>query len=180
MMYPRTRVSAPAILCALLSIAYLMSPMVIGAQASAGGVRSPIGASAPNQPMQGGETFPYVPASQTLVNATQTGGDCGSTWNNSLSSDDIRCSYQEVDRSPTDQLGVVILPDGTDVNGWSVGNPCSTDATPWDDLDDGADVNDGDATCRQGSTNGNRVGVTLANPAWTDPTDGDDFTGRAP
>ena len=37
-----------------------------------------------------------VPSSQTLVNATQTGGDCGTLWTALQSSDDIRCSYREV------------------------------------------------------------------------------------
>ncbi len=117
----------------------------------------------------------YLPSSQTLVNGTQTGGNCGSTWTNLELSDDIRCSYREVDRSAPDQIGVVILPDGTDVNGWAVSG-CSQDGTPHDELDDPADWNDGDTTCRQGNTNGNRVGVTLVNPTWTDASDVDDFT----
>jgi len=117
----------------------------------------------------------YLPSSQTLTNATQTGVNCGSTWTNLGSPDDVRWSYREVDRSPADQIGVVILPDGTDVSGWSASG-CSTDASPWDELDDGADTHDSDATCRQGTKKGSRVGVTLANPRWNDAADVDDFT----
>ncbi len=116
----------------------------------------------------------YVPVSQTLLNGTQTGGDCGTTWTALNNSDDVRCSYQEANKAPANQLGVVLLPDGTDVNGWAA-TGCSMDATPWDELDDGPDTDDGDASCRQGSTNGNRVGVTLQNPTWTDRADVDDF-----
>ena len=116
----------------------------------------------------------YLPSSQTLVNGTQVGGDCGSAWTFLNSSDDLRCSYTEADKSPLDQ-SVVLLPDGTDTNGWAASG-CSTDSSPWDELDDGPDTNDGDTTCRQGSTNGNRVGVTLQNPSWTDAADIDDFT----
>ena len=123
-------------------------------------------------PASGGS---YLPASQTLVNGTLVGGDCGSAWTFLNASDDLRCSYQEADRSPADQVGVVLLPNGDDVVSWSVSG-CQTDATAHDDLDDPENPNDGDATCRQGSTNGNRVGVALQNPTWTDPTDIDDFT----
>src|SRR3989304_718378 len=49
------------------------------------------------------------------------------------------------------------------------------DATPWNELDDGADTNDGDTTCRQGSTNGNRGGVTLQKPSLTDAAAHADF-----
>ena len=157
--------------------------------AGGGSPPSPPGAGGPGPgplggggggPEGGGGSSSYLPTSQTLVNATQTGGDCGSGWTYLNLSDDLRCSYQEVDRSPADQLGVVILPDGSDVNGWASGSgtPCSTDGSPHDELDDGPDTNDGDATCRQGSVNGNRVGTTLANPSWTDAADVDDFTVR--
>jgi hypothetical protein len=90
-------------------------------------------------------------------------------------SDDSKCAYQEADTSPPDQLGLFLGPDGTDISGWAV-SPCATDPYPHDELDDGADTHDYDATCRQGSTNGNRVGVTFQNPALTDPADVDDFT----
>ena len=118
----------------------------------------------------------YLPTTQTLVNASQVGGNCGTgSWSDVQYSDDIRCYYSEVDVSPADQLGTIILPDGTDVIGWAASG-CSTDTTPWNELDDGPDTHDGDTTCRQGNTNGNRVGVTLANPSWTDAADVDDFT----
>jgi RHS repeat-associated protein len=125
---------------------------------------------------QGPSSHYYVPSSQTLENGTQTGGDCGSTWSALNESDDSRCSYMEANKDPANQTGVVIIPDATDVNGWSAGKTCSADATPWDELDDGADTNDGDTTCRDGNTNGNRVGVTLSNPSWTKVADIDDFT----
>ncbi len=176
---PLSRLLVTVALCALLSIGYLSSPMLVDVWALTGEDGAPDGAP-PFSGMSGeNESWPYVPSSQTLVNGTETGGDCGSNWTAVRFSDDIRCNYQEVNKAPANQTGIVLLPDGTDVNGWSVtgkNNPCSGDATPWDELDDGADTHDGDATCREGSTNGNRVGVTLTNPSLIDPSDVDDFT----
>src|SRR6266568_2249737 len=134
----------------------------------------------PVSPPLGPSSNPYLPSSQTLVNGTQTQGNCGTTWTDVQTSDSLYCKYQEVNKAPANQSGVGILPDGTDANGWSVvANPtpkCSGDSDPWNELNDGIDTNNGDTSCREGNTNGNRVGVTMQNPTFTDPSDVDDFT----
>ncbi len=142
----------------------------------------PSGPETPSRVVNGpsGPSDSFPPSSQTVVNGTQAGGDCGSTWSDLNISDDSRCSYQEANKAPANQTGIALTPDGTDVNGWSVSSKpdpkCSTDAEPWNELDDGGDTDDGDATCRQGDTNGNRVGTTLTDPSLTDAPDVDDFT----
>src|SRR5881628_2984524 len=45
-------------------------------------------------------TGSYVPSSQTVVNGTQTQGDCGSLWTDVQSSDNLYCKYREVNTAP--------------------------------------------------------------------------------
>ncbi len=162
-----------AILCAIFMTALvLQTGAPVAADEALAGEDVPSRELAPD-----GAGDPHLPSSQVLVNATQVGGDCGSGWTDLNASDDRRCSFREVNRAPANETAI-LLPDGTDVSGWSSGGkrgPCSRDTTPYDELDDGANTDDGDATCREGSRNGNRVGVTLQDPVWTDPLDVDDF-----
>src|SRR5438128_1404205 len=93
----------------------------------------------------------FLPSFQRQKNATQSAGNCGSVWTDVCTADSLGCSYLEVDRSTPDQLGIVLLPEATVENGWTdaywPGYPnCTTDSSPHNELDDGLNINDGDAT----------------------------------
>ncbi len=91
---PHSRLLVTVVLCAVLSIGYLSSPLLVSVRALPDEGGDP--ESAPSFSGMSGEndSWPYVPSSQTLVNGTQTGGDCGSNWTAVRFSDDIRCNYQ--------------------------------------------------------------------------------------
>lgn len=96
----------------------------------------------------GPQTNPYLPSSQTLTNATQTGGNCGTTWTNLQSSDDVRCSYREVNTAPASPTKLLPNANG-DVVSWTVSGTggagaCDSEANEWKCVDE--DPNDGDTT----------------------------------
>ncbi|HEV8594902.1 MAG TPA: DUF6531 domain-containing protein, partial [Thermoplasmata archaeon] len=91
----------------------------------------------------GPSTNPYLPSSQTLTNGTQTGGNCGSTWTDLQTSDNARCSYQEVNTAPVSPSKLLPNANGDTVS-WVVSgtSDCTSEASEYLCVND--DPNNGD------------------------------------
>ena len=87
----------------------------------------------------GPSTNAYLPSSQTLVNGTQTQGNCGSTWTAIKDSDNAYCSYREANTAPSSPAKLLPNTNGDTVS-WTT-NGC-TEANEYQCVDE--DPNNGD------------------------------------
>lgn len=110
------------ILSAILALLAVLSTFMIGTQ------------TAP------ASTVNSFPISQKIVTGTQTLGNCGTTWTNVQTSDDVYCKYQE-------SLMTRLLPNANgDTVSWTISGTgdCTQESNEWECVNE--NPNDGDLT----------------------------------